>query len=50
MSILGLKLIGFVLRPDKTGILGNGGLSGKAVDITDFGDDTGRIDLADSGD
>ena len=34
---------------DKAGILGNRGLSGKAVDIADLGDDTGRIDLADSG-
>lgn len=48
--MLGFKIIGLVFVPDKTGKFGNRGLRGKPVDIADFGDDTGRIDLANAGD
>ena len=48
--VLGLKIAGLVLRPDEAGELGNGGLGLETVDVADFGDDAGGIDLADAGD
>ena len=50
LGMLGFKITGLVFVPDKTGKFGNRGLRGKAVDIADFGNDTGRIDLANAGD
>ena len=50
MSVLGFKFIGLVLGSDKASILGNGDLSGKAVDVTDLGDDASRVDFANAGD
>ena len=44
--MLGLKVTGLVLMPDKTGKFGNGGLRVETVDIANFSDNTGRIDLA----
>ena len=48
-GMLRLKVAGLVLRPDEAGILGNGGFGLKPVDIADLGDNTGRVDLADTG-
>ncbi len=48
-GVLGLELAGLMLCPDKTGELSNRGLGLKAVDVSGFSDDTGRIDLADAG-
>ena len=45
-GMLCLKVTGLVLSPDKTGILGNGGLRVKTADIPNFSNDTGRVDLA----
>ena len=50
LGMLSLKVAGLVLRPDKAGKLGNGRLRVKAVDIADLGNDTGGVDLADTGD
>ena len=48
-GVLGLKVAGLVLIPDKAGELGNRGLGLETVDIADLGDDTGGVDLADAG-
>ena len=48
--VLGFKFPGLVLGPDETGELGHGCLGLKAVDVADFGDDTGGVDLADAWD
>ena len=45
-----LEVAGLVLCPDETGVLGNRGLRFKAVNIANLGDDTGRVDRADTGD
>ncbi len=39
-----------MLGPDKASILGHGGLSLKAFNIADLGDDAGGIDLTDARD
>ena len=49
LGVLGFEVAGLVLRPDKTGVFGNGRLGIKAVNVADLGDDTGRVDLADAG-
>ena len=49
-GILGFKHTGFVFVPNETGIFGKSGLSLKAVDVADFGDDTGGEDGADTRD
>ena len=48
-GMLGLKVTGLVLMPDKTGKFGNGGLRVETVDIANFSDDAGRVDLANAG-
>ena len=48
LGVLGFKAAGLVLGPNKTGKLGDGGLGLEAVDVTDLGDDTSGIDLADA--
>ena len=49
-GMLCLKVTGLVLCPDKAGILGNGGLGVKAVDIANFSDNTGRVDYSNTRD
>ena len=49
-SVLGLKVTGLVLVPDKASELGDRGLGLEAVDIADLGDDTGGVNLADTRD
>ena len=48
--VLGFKLPGLVLGPDEAGEFGHRRLGSKAMDVTDFGDDTGGVDLADAWD
>ena len=48
--VLGFKLPGLVLGPDEAGEFGHRRLGLKAMDVTDFGDDTGGVDLADAWD
>lgn len=48
-GMFSLDVSGLVLCPDKAGIFGDGGLRVKATDVADFGDDTGGVDLADTG-
>ena len=43
LGMLGFKITGLVLVPDKTGKFGNRGLRAETVDIANFGDDTGFI-------
>ena len=50
LAVLCLEVAGLMLCPDKTGKLGNGRLGAEAVDIANLGDDTGGVDLADTGD
>lgn len=45
-GVLRLKVAGLVPVPDKTSVFGNRGLRVKTVDIADFSDDTGGVDLA----
>ena len=40
------KSTGLVLRPDKAGKFGDGGLGVKTMDVADLGDNTGGVDLA----
>ena len=49
-GVLDLKFPRLVLCPDKASELGHGGLGLEMIDITDFGDDTSGIDLANDGD
>ena len=44
MGVFGFKVAGLLLRPNKAGKLGNGGLEIEAVDIHDLGDNTSGID------
>ena len=46
--MLGFKVAGLVPVPDKTGKFGNSCLRANTVDMANFSDDTGRVDLADS--
>ena len=48
-GVLGFKLTGLVLFPDKTGIFGDRSLGLKTVDVTDLSDNPGGVDLADAG-
>ena len=48
-GMFSLEVSGLVLCPDKAGIFGDGGMRVKAMDVADFGDDTGGVDLADTG-
>ena len=50
VCVLGFKVTGLVLRPDKAGILGNRGLGIEAADIAEIGDDAGGVDLANARD
>ena len=47
-GVFGFKFTRLVLSPDKSGKLGNRGLRIEAVDIANFSDDTGGVDLADA--
>ena len=49
-GILGLKISGLMLCPSKAGKLGHRCLGLKTVDVANFGDDAGGIDLANAGD
>ena len=48
--MFGFKVAGLIPVPDKTGKFGNRCLSVKTVDIANFSDDTGGVDLANAGD
>ena len=50
LGMLGFKITGLVFVPDKACKFSNRGLKGKTVDITNFSDDTSRINLANAGD
>ena len=50
LGMLGFKVTGLVPVPDKTGKFGNRGLRVKTMDIANFSDDTGGVDLANAGD
>ena len=47
--MFGFKVAGLIPVPDKTGKFGNRCLSVKTVDIANFSDDAGRVDLANAG-
>ena len=49
-GVFGLKVTGLVFAPDKAGKLCNRGLGIEAVDIANFSNDSGRVNLAYSGD
>ena len=49
-GILGLEVAGLVLFPDEASELGYGSLGLETVNVTDFGNDTGRVYLADTRD
>ena len=49
LGMLGFKVTGLVLMPDKTGKFGNRGLRVKTMDIANFSDDTSGVDLANAG-
>ena len=49
LRMLRFKVAGLVPVPDKACIFGNRGLGVEAMDIPDFGDDTGRVDLPNAG-
>ena len=49
-GVLCLKFTGLVFVPDKAGVFGNSGLRIETVNIPNFSDDTGRIDLSNTGD
>lgn len=49
VRVLGLKVTGLALRPDRAGKLGDGGLGIKAVDIANPGDDIGGVNLVNAG-
>ena len=46
LGVLGLKVAGLVLVPDKTSELGDRGLRIETVDIANLSDDTGGVNLA----
>ena len=48
-GVLRFKFTGLVLGPDKAGKLGDRGLGIETVDIANFSDDTGGVDLANAG-
>ena len=48
--VLCLKFTGLVLFPDEASVFGDRSLGLETVDIADFSDDTGRVDLANAGD
>ena len=47
--MLGLKVTGLMLCPDKHGMFSNRCLGAEAANIANLGDDTSRVDLADAG-
>lgn len=49
MCALGFKITGLVLCSDRASTFGGRGLRIKTVDIADFSDDTGRVNLTDIG-
>ena len=49
-GMFGFKVTGLVPMLDKTGKFSNRGLRVKPMDIANFSDDTGRVDLANAGD
>ena len=49
LRMLCLKVAGLVPAPDKACVFGNRGLGVEAMDIPNFGDDTGRVDLPNAG-
>lgn len=49
-GMLCLEVTRLVSVPDKTGKLGNRGLGFKAVNIANFSDNTGRVNLSNTGD
>ena len=49
LGMLGIKLTGLVLCPDEAGIFRNRRLGLKSVDVADFGDDAGGVNLANAG-
>ena len=49
-GVLRFKFTGLVLCPDKAGKLGDRGLGIETVDITNLSNDTGGVDLANTGD
>ena len=48
ISDFAVEIAGFILRPSDTGIFGESSVVRKTVDVTDFGDDTGRVDRTDT--
>ncbi len=46
LGMFSLKVTGLVLMPDKTGKFGNRGMGVKALNISNFSDDTSGVDLA----
>ena len=49
-SGVGLEVARLAPVPDKAGVFGNRGLGIKTVDITNLSNDTGGVDLANTGD
>ena len=50
LGVFGFKFTGLVFVPDKTGKLGDRGLGIETVDISNFSNDTGRVNLANARD
>ena len=48
-GVFGLEVARLAPVPDKAGVFGNRGLGIKTVDITNLSNDTGGVDLADTG-
>ena len=48
--MFGLEVARLAPVPDKAGVFGNRGLGIKTVDITNLSNDTGGVDLANTGD
>ena len=46
VGVLGFKVTGLVLCPDKTSKFGDRSLGIETVDVTDLSNDTGRVDFA----
>ena len=49
-GVFGLEVARLAPVPDKAGVFGNRGLGIKTVDITNLSNDTGGVDLANTGD
>ena len=50
LGVFGFKFTGLVFEPDKTGKLGDRGLGIETVDISNFSNNTGRVNLANARD